>query len=128
MSGTLLPIVQSFQTALDVVAVRTQSKLNIELAKAELELSATVSKAAKAGLKFHFIFDIDIGGSVGISHGNTLSVTLTPVAAKKLASTSESDDLADAIIAAAEEVLEVSSDWRSLKTDWRPLVIFGALC
>jgi hypothetical protein len=107
MTGTLLPIVKTFQKALDIVAAQTKGRLNITLVKAELELSATVTTEAKAGLKFHFVFDVDIGGSLGGTRGNSLTVALTPVTAKALGAKEESDDLAAAIVAMAEEVLEV---------------------
>ena len=90
--------------------VRTKSKdLGITLKTAEVELSVNRAWGGEGGLKIDFVVEIDAGGSHKRSRAQTLSLKLVPKGGVAKLGDTESDELAEAILALASAIKQAAT-------------------
>jgi hypothetical protein len=104
-SITINQLIKTVEDALAIVAKKSKDSLDITLMKAEVELSVKATDEVSGGAKLDWGLSIDLSGKVESSNTHTLSLSLIPVKGY-LKLGSESDELADAILALAKAIKE----------------------
>ena len=106
---TVGTLVQELEKALSIVDDRFKTqKLGISLKQATVELSVETKREAKIGGGFDFIIHVAAEAEHEWTRGQTLKFSLKPSKPLKLGS-SESDEIADTIIALGMAMREASN-------------------
>jgi hypothetical protein len=121
---TIDELVPKIEAALKVVSAKSADH-GITLTIAEVELFASGDWTGEGGLKIEFLVEVDVGAKQQRSHGQTLSLKLTPKGGALKLGKDESNELAEAILSLALAIKRASTSALFLVKDGTVVVEFG---